>query len=342
MKKSDVWKTIGDNLKLYIPSGTYYVQAKLCGRRVRESLGTDNLQTARTKLSNWLSLHRSNGSGAGTGATMGALIELWEEHLASDQTITETTRGYKQEVLAYILKHWPGFAQTKVRKLKKHDLEAWKKRQKCGPTRANGALTVLRELFDLAEARGVLRGISPMRGIKNLKVGIKPFVLPTREQMDEIRESVKAASPDAGLLFDLLAETGSRISTAREIRWEDVRWERNVIYYAKVKWKEQGYEGPMSKRLREILDAAKPEKAHGPIVQIGSIRKPLETVCKRLGIPAISHHDLRHWFVTRAIEVGVDVPTISRWIGHVDGGALLMQTYGHYRDEHSQEMAKLL
>jgi integrase len=343
MKKSDIWQTVGDNLKLYKPSGTYYVQAKLQGRRVRESLQTDNLQTARTKLASWLALHRSNGSGAGTGAAMGALIELWEEQLNADNTITDSTRGYKKEVLEYILKHWPGFAQTKVRKLKKHDLESWKKRQGCGPTRVNGALTVLRELFDLAEARGVLRGISPMRGIKNLPVGIKPFTLPTREQMEQIRASVYASSPEAGLLFDLLAETGSRISTATAIRWEDVRWDRNVLFYGKVKWKANGYEGPMSKKLREVLEKAKPVNAHGPIIQIGSIRKPLETACKKQSItPPISHHDLRHWFVTRAIEKGVDIPTISRWIGHVDGGALLMQTYGHYRDEHSQKMAKLL
>jgi integrase len=343
MKKSDVWETTGTNLKRYIPSGTYYVSAKLLGRRVRESLGTSNLQAARDKLHKWLDMHRSNGSGAGTGATMGALIELWEKQLAEDTTITDTTRKYKNEVLDYVIKNWPGIKQTKVRGIKHGDAKAWAKRQTCGPTRVNGALTVLRELFDLAEARGVLRGVSPMKGIKNLPVGIKPFNLPTREQMEQIRDSVYTSSKHAGLLFDLLAETGSRISTATSICWEHVDWSANRIYYEKVKCKAGGYYGPMSRKLREVLGAAKPGIARGTIAPVQSIRKPLETACRHIGItPAISHHDLRHWFVTRCLERGVDIPTVAEWVGHADGGVLLLQTYSHLRDEHSQEMAKLL
>jgi integrase len=44
-------------------------------------------------------------------------------------------------------------------------------------------------------------------------------------------------------------------------------------------------------------------------------------------------------FATRCIEAGVDIPTVSRWLGHQDGGALCMKTYGHLRDEHSQREA---
>jgi len=36
-----------------------------------------------------------------------------------------------------------------------------------------------------------------------------------------------------------------------------------------------------------------------------------------------------------AIESGVDIPTVSRWLGHKDGGALGMRVYGHLRNEHS-------
>jgi site-specific recombinase XerC len=54
----------------------------------------------------------------------------------------------------------------------------------------------------------------------------------------------------------------------------------------------------------------------------------------------ITHHDLRHLFATRAIESEVDIPTVSRWLGHKDGGALAMKVYGHLRDQHSTEMAE--
>jgi len=51
-------------------------------------------------------------------------------------------------------------------------------------------------------------------------------------------------------------------------------------------------------------------------------------------IPRITHHDLRHLFATTAIECGIDIPTVSRLLGHKDGGVLAMKTYGHLRQEH--------
>jgi integrase len=54
----------------------------------------------------------------------------------------------------------------------------------------------------------------------------------------------------------------------------------------------------------------------------------------------ITHHDLRHLFATVCIESGVDIPTVSRWLGHKDGGPLVMKTYGRLRNEHSLNGAK--
>jgi site-specific recombinase XerD len=65
----------------------------------------------------------------------------------------------------------------------------------------------------------------------------------------------------------------------------------------------------------------------------------LTAACQEIGIARLTHHDQRHLFTTRCIEAGVDIPTISRWLCHQDGGALLMKTYGPLRDEHSQTMA---
>src|SRR6266542_4317323 len=47
-----------------------------------------------------------------------------------------------------------------------------------------------------------------------------------------------------------------------------------------------------------------------------------------------------HLFATRAIESGVPIPTVAKWLGHKDGGALAMKTYGHLRDTHSADMAQ--
>jgi hypothetical protein len=45
-------------------------------------------------------------------------------------------------------------------------------------------------------------------------------------------------------------------------------------------------------------------------------------------------------FITKAIELGINVQTIASWQGHKDGGKLILQTYAHVRQDHSDEMAK--
>jgi len=99
----------------------------------------------------------------------------------------------------------------------------------------------------------------------------------------------------------------------------------------------------MSGELRGFLERLKAEKnpAPGdPIIPILSARKCLETACRKLGFPIYTHHDFRHFFATTCIESGVDIPTVSRWLGHKDGGALAMKVYGHLRDQHSVNMAQ--
>ena len=66
----------------------------------------------------------------------------------------------------------------------------------------------------------------------------------------------------------------------------------------------------------------------------------MERACKLAGLATFTHHCMRHYFVSNAIEAGVDFKTIAAWVGHKDGGRLVARTYGHLMDTHSFEMAK--
>jgi len=69
------------------------------------------------------------------------------------------------------------------------------------------------------------------------------------------------------------------------------------------------------------------------ILRIDSAKKSLATACEQLGFARFSHHDFRHFYATTCIESGVDIPTVSRWLGHSDGGALAMRVYGQLQVE---------
>lgn len=70
-----------------------------------------------------------------------------------------------------------------------------------------------------------------------------------------------------------------------------------------------------------------------PISSVHDAKKCLATACRRLGYSHFTHHDFRHFFATTCIESGVDIPIVSRWLGHKDGGALAMRVYGQLRDD---------
>jgi integrase len=84
----------------------------------------------------------------------------------------------------------------------------------------------------------------------------------------------------------------------------------------------------------------KPDLDPGNLIfRISECQKSIDAACAKTRIKRVTHHDFRHLFATVCIESGVDIPTVSRWLGHSDGGALAMRTYGHLRQEHSQTQA---
>jgi len=78
-------------------------------------------------------------------------------------------------------------------------------------------------------------------------------------------------------------------------------------------------------RLREENKINKLAGRNERIVRHRTARRCLETACSKLKFPAFTHRAMRHFFATCAIESAVDIPTVSRWLGHKDGGALAMR-----------------
>jgi len=99
----------------------------------------------------------------------------------------------------------------------------------------------------------------------------------------------------------------------------------------------------MSADFRRLVEQIKGDTKPDPnarAFRAKECRGSLAAACKEVGVPKLNHHDLRHLFATTCIESGVDVPTVALWLGHADGGALAMRTYGHIRPEHSIEAVK--
>src|SRR5262249_43086149 len=101
---------------------------------------------------------------------------------------------------------------------------------------------------------------------------------------------------------------------------------------------------PLIPEARELFERMRAECAREPlnakVFRVREAQKALDRACVKVGIDRITHHDLRHLFATRCIESGVDIPTVSRWLGHNDGRARDEKTYSDLRRERSIAQAQ--
>ena len=184
----------------------------------------------------------------------------------------------------------------------------------------------------------------------------KHLQLPSPDQFQALVKAIREAgawcSKQCGDLVEFLAFSGCRLDEAAWIEWSDVNeaggfiWvhgdpfnstknseRRQVPIIPAMAW----LLADLKTSPRLIRDKNRQGKNY--VLAITECQKALDRWCPKLKITRITHHDLRHLFATACIESGVDIPTVSRWLGHRDGGVLAMKTYGHLRNEHSQAMA---
>src|SRR6185312_14654193 len=126
---------------------------------------------------------------------------------------------------------------------------------------------------------------------------------------------------DSGELFEFLAYSGARIKSVNHVAWQDVDWHNNKLSFEVTK--RDAYSIPLFPPLKKLLEKMKKAaggEPHGLIFKVKSIRRVLRSACKAVHTPFLTHHDLRHYFATRCMEnPAIDIPTISRWLGHKDG-----------------------
>lgn len=343
-----VWvKTPYPNLLRYKPSGTYFGRVRVNGKLIRRSLDTHVLSVAKLKLSDFLHDHRRLAVNKGHSVKGEVIIEMLKKEIEDDHNNKPRTKLYKQEVLTALKKAWPELYSSDIAKISQKDCNDWAARygKNYSATRFNGALGVVRRIFEIAIKHGY-RVDNSAKFVRRHKVKPKELHLPSQAQFQEMAGHIETSgagqAKDCANLFRFLAFSGLRIDEARHVVWNDVDFEKGLLH-ARVTKNSKDRWIPLNSSLRQLLermraDRAK-ESADKTVMQVFECQKSIDRAAKLVGVKRITHHDLRHLFATRCIEAGVDIPTVSRWLGHQDGGALCMKTYGHLRDEHSQREA---
>jgi integrase len=336
-KTDVVWaKTPYPNLIRYKPSGNYFGRVRVNGKLIRRSLETHVLTVAKLKLSDFLQDHRRLAVNKGQSVNGEVIIEMFRKEIEDDHNNKPRTKLYKREVLTALKKSWPELYSTDIARISRKDCNEWAARysKDYSATRFNGALGIVRRIFEIAIEQGY-RVDNPAKFVDRRRVKPKELHLPSQAQFQEMAKHIETSgagqAKDCANLFRFLAFSGLRINEACHVVWSDVDFEKGLLH-ARITKNGKDRWIPLNSSLRQLPDKT--------VMQVFECQKSIDRAAKLVEVKRITHHDLRHLFATRCIEAGVDIPTVSRWLGHQDGGALCMKTYGHLRDEHSQNEAQ--
>jgi integrase len=357
-EQTTAWqKTPYANLVRYVPSGKYFARLRVHGKLIRRCLKTNKIGVAKIRLADLEKVERqrveTHGAIANGTMRFGDALAIFRQRVQGDGSLKPRSKDYRSERIAALLRSWPDLDETDVRKVTKHDCLAWASEygKKASPSNFNNTVGTLRMVFEIAIEAGA-RYDNPARFIKKARLRAKELHLPDQGTFQRLVESIakvnKRYSRDCADLVRFLAFGGFRKGEAAMITWADCDFEKKEMLVrgdaetGTKNWTVRRV--PMIPDMLRLLQRLRSERpdvpADEPVMLVRECQVALTNACERLETSRITHHDLRHLFATRCIESGVDIPTVSRWLGHKDGGALAMKVYGHLRDQHSVDMAQ--
>ena len=338
-------------------SGTYYARAFAGGKEVWKSLKTPHFSVAQARLAEFLKEHRQRVSNSnGEVSAKMTFAQAAATHLRSlddNLSIKPNTRRYWRQRLAALVKSWPRLKDTEIRRITQADCKKFASTYSklVSPTNYNNTVALLRHVLDVAIEAGVIYA-NPVATLKRAAIRAKRITLPSTEKFNALLEEMRAGhSRNSRNCADFaigLAFTGCRLSEANALEWRDVDFAAGeIVVRGDANTGTKNCElrrVPLIPDARVLFERMRAERSgeslDTKVFRVGECLKALDRACRKVGTDRITHHDLRHLFATRCIESGVDIPTVSRWLGHKDGGALAMKTYGHLRREHSIAQAQ--
>ena len=360
------------NIVQHVPSGVYYARLRVKGKLIWRSLKTDKISIAKLRLTDVEEEERKKSEAGFVQAKDKILVRHCIEAYRQKgfrpakprskkdvKPLKPAAVAYYEQRVRALGESWPGFEELEIKNVTERHCAEWadKARKEMASTVFNHTLGILRSIFDFGIQAGA-RYNNPAAGIMRESECGKHLVLPDdatfRKFLAAIESSGSGFSKPCADLVRFMAFGGFRKSEAAYVTWADCDFDRDSTGLITLRGHpETGLKNrtvgevrqvPMIPEMRQFLGKLRSERPDEPaearVMRVRECQKAMDTAAKKLGMAHLTHHDLRHLFATRCIESGVDIPTVSRWLGHKDGGALAMKVYGHLRSQHSAAMAQ--
>ena len=288
-------------------------------------------------------------------------LHKWLELYVKPSTKERTYRKYRQEAEKYILPALGNYEADELSAVELQSFSASLAERGLAASTVNGVLFVLKSSLRKAVALGIAhRQYTDM--IVRPKVREKKVVCFSKDEQKRIEQYVLEHNTPYLFGIVLTLYTGLRIGELLALTWEDIDFQKGTVTISKScfdSWENGRYKKifdttktqsserviPLPKQIiRELKQLKKQTGARFVVAakseygaQIRAYQRSFELVLRKLNIQRKCFHALRHTFATRALEVGMDVRTLSEILGHRNPTVTLSR-YAHSLLEHKTEM----
>jgi len=214
----------------------------------------------------------------------------------------------------------------------------------CAVKTLNEQLRIIKRAFEDA-VEGMLIQKNPARSIKSLRrpdASARDFFFWTLEEVEKI--AAEAETDCDQQTFLILVNTGCRLGEIMHAEWADVDFTERLLHIRnkpEMKW------WTKSRQIRAIplndvalenlrlLYKAKVDNfiVHNPVIRSnGNFWHHIRKMMRAAGVTKGSVHCTRHTFASHLAMKGVDLPIISKLLGHADMRSTMI--YAHLSPKH--------
>lgn len=288
-------------------------------------------------------------------------LNEWLELYVKPLTKERTYKKYRRQAEKYIFSALGGYEPAELTAMKLQGFSAALTEKSLAASTMNGVLFVLKSSLKKAVSLGIADK-QYADAIVRPKAREKKVMCFNKEEQKKIEKYV--LEHNAPYLFGIILSlyTGLRIGELLALTWEDIDFRSGTVRITK-----SCYDSWENGRYKKVFDTTKTQSSERVIPlpkqiigQLKLIRRQTDSrfvvaakseygaqirvyqrsfgyVLEKLKIERRGFHALRHTFATRALEVGMDVKTLSEILGHRNP-TITLQRYAHSLMDHKTEM----
>lgn len=340
----------------------WHAQVYVGGKMYRFSCQTEDKETAREyarqRVAELKGRHDRGLVGLPEPVRMSEVFDRYEREYAprlrpsSSERMIVVIRGTRRWLTEGPL-HDPHVARVSP-----GDVQAFlelKRLQGVSPRTVNLYRANLHRVFNLCIRPWLLIPSNPVAAVEPLRCDAHEPRLPTIDEYERLRTTLQD-EPMLHLFVTLAWETRARSGELLQLEWSDVEFDRQLITLVNDPARGRQTKGRRSRSIplsKEAVGALRDHAARfrflaplsryvfkhlrrsrdaEPGQRIERVYRGFKSAAKRIGLPTLRPHDLRHAFVTRKLADGVPAQLVMRYVGHADLATTLR--YTHLVPEH--------